>query len=97
MITIVICKIFIVYKKITLGLQRNFLNPKVKQMKKLFAILAVAATLSACNDTETKSSSESDSLAAAATRDSLAAIQAMPDTTMKIADTSMMKIDSTKK
>ncbi|MEO6722602.1 MAG: hypothetical protein ABIN67_19685, partial [Ferruginibacter sp.] len=67
-------------------------------MKKVFAILTIAATLFACNDTATTSSSDSDSLAAAATRDSLAAIQATPDTTMKtMPDTTMMKMDTTAK
>ncbi len=66
-------------------------------MKKVFSILAIAALLSACNDTETKASSDSDSLSQAATRDSLAAIQAVPDTTMKTVDTVAKVLDTTAK
>ncbi|MCW3089292.1 MAG: hypothetical protein JWP81_361 [Ferruginibacter sp.] len=65
-------------------------------MKKLLAILAVTAFMTSCNDTDTKSSASSDSAKAAATADSLAAINAMSDTT-KAMDTTMMKADSSAK
>ncbi|MEO6549212.1 MAG: hypothetical protein ABIN94_14515 [Ferruginibacter sp.] len=66
-------------------------------MKKLVAIFSVAAFMISCNDTETTSSASTDSARAAATADSLAAINAMADTSNRTMDTTMMKADSSMK
>jgi len=70
-------------------------NPKKITMKKLFAILAITAFMTSCNDTETKSTADSDSAKAAATADSLKAIQALSDTAMKPMDSTTIKVDTT--
>ena len=65
------------------------------KMKKLFTVLAIAATFTACNDTETAPSaiSETDSLRAAAVEDSLAAIKTQ-DSIARATDSTTVKIDS---
>ncbi|MEO7766918.1 MAG: hypothetical protein ABIS01_05805 [Ferruginibacter sp.] len=63
-------------------------------MKKLLAILTFTAFIVSCNDTETTSGASADSARAAATADSLAAINAMADTTKKSMDTTMMMKDA---
>ena len=49
-------------------------------MKKLFAVLAIAAIITSCNDTGIKAAAESDSARAQATSDSLAEIKKPTDT-----------------
>ena len=65
-------------------------------MKKLFAIFAVAAIVSSCNDTKTKTAADSDSARAVKTADSLAAIKVVVDTTAKpmVMDSLKAKKDS---
>ncbi|MBC7887170.1 MAG: hypothetical protein H7Z13_04730 [Ferruginibacter sp.] len=73
-------------------------NPKKIKMKKLFAMLAVTAIMVSCNDVETKSAADLDSARAAATADSLAAINALADSTMKpMMDSTLPKMDSSMK
>ena len=64
-------------------------------MKKLFAILAITAFMTSCNDTEPIATADSDSAKAAATADSLKAIEALSDTAMKPMDSTTVKVDST--
>lgn len=49
-------------------------------MKKLFAIFAIAAVITSCNDTTEENNAAADSVRAAATADSLAAIKILSDT-----------------
>jgi len=49
-------------------------------MKKLFAIFAIATVITSCNDTSNETDATADSIKAAATADSLAAIKALADT-----------------
>ena len=68
-------------------------------MKKLFAILAISATLAACNDaTNTDNGTDTDSLRAAATADSINAANALnADTANRLIDSvGMRPIDSLK-
>ncbi|MEP7142258.1 MAG: hypothetical protein ABI707_05275 [Ferruginibacter sp.] len=66
-------------------------------MKKLFSIFAVTAIITSCsNSTDTKSGADSDSARAAATADSLAAINAL-DTAKKPMDTTAMPMMDTLK
>ena len=68
-------------------------------MKKLFAIVAIAAVITSCNDTTEGTNAANDSIKAAATADSLAAIKALADTAQApIVDTAnSMSIDTTVK
>jgi len=49
-------------------------------MKKLFAIFAIAAVITSCTDTTQGTDAAADSVKAAATADSLAAIKVLADT-----------------
>jgi len=49
-------------------------------MKKLFAIFVIAAVVTSCNNTTEGTDAAADSLKAAATADSFAAIKALADT-----------------
>ncbi len=66
-------------------------------MKKLFAIIAIAAVITSCNNTTEGTDVAADSLRAAATADSFAAIKALADTAQApVVDSSnTMKVDST--
>ena len=66
-------------------------------MKKLFAIFAIAAVITSCNDTTTEGTdATADSVKAAATADSLAAIKALADTAQApvVDSTNTMSADS---
>lgn len=66
-------------------------NPKTSTMKKVFAILAVAGLMTACNNAET---TEATADSAAATVDTAAATV---DTTAAMVDTTAAAVDTTKK
>ncbi len=68
-------------------------------MKKLFAIFAIASVIVSCNDTTQATYAAADSVKAAATADSLAAIKALSDTAQApIIDTlNSMNADTTVK
>ncbi len=66
-------------------------NPKTSTMKKVFAILAVAGLMTACNNAET---TEATADTAAATVDTAAATV---DTTAATVDTTAAAVDTTKK
>ena len=65
-------------------------------MKKLFAIFAITAVILSCNDTTEGTGAATDSIKAAATADSLAAIKALADTAQApIADSAnIMNVDT---
>lgn len=64
-------------------------------MKKLFAIVALTAFMTSCNEADTKAAAEADSLRAANTADSLARITA--DSSMRAMDTTTVKMDTSMK
>jgi len=66
-------------------------NPKTNTMKKVFAILAVAGLMTACNNAET---TEATADTAAATVDTAAATV---DTSAAMVDTTAAAVDTTKK
>ncbi len=65
-------------------------------MKKLFAIFAIAAVITSCNDTTEGADATADSVRAAATADSLAAIKSLSDTaqTPVVDSTNTMNADT---
>jgi len=74
---------------------RNFLNIKPKTMKKIFAILAIAGLMTACNNSVDKEKSSADSTSTMSTDTTTkmstdTASKMMADTTHK-ADTSAKK------
>lgn len=67
-------------------------------MKKLFAILAVAGVLVACNDSATKEEVKTDSPAATTvTPDTTATATSVDTTAVKAVDTTKAVVDTTKK
>jgi len=66
-------------------------------MKKLFAIFAIASVIVSCNDTTQGTDAAADSVKAAATADSIAAIKALADTAQAPAldSANTLKTDST--
>ncbi|AXY76149.1 hypothetical protein D3H65_20100 [Paraflavitalea soli] len=64
-------------------------------MKKFFAILAIAASLTACSDGGTAEEAKSDTTATAPAADTTA--PAPVDTTAHAADTTKPAVDTTKK
>jgi predicted small secreted protein len=66
-------------------------------MKKLLAVIAIAAIVTSCNNTSEGNDVAADSIRAAATADSLAAVKALADTAQPpvVDTTNTMKADTT--